>query len=353
MRVAALVQQRRSVGRVTGVGKFIANAPAALARCGHDVRLMVAHDEATTTIGPPTTILPYRRRTLEWGGAWLGWPRVDVDADWLWCPSEAFAAVRGAPLAITAHSSDWAEPTLPWANEWRYTRLRLRWRAYYRTIVRCGARVLTVSEFLRRRLMLQVGIPGDRIYTVGHGVEDAYFQVQEDGLPAQFDSLKPYVLVVGGLSVYKGGDRVLRVAERMPNLRFLVAGDGRLSETMPNNLVTLGYVDVAAGLPALYANAVAMLFLSRYETFGVPAAEAMAAGTPVVVSDAGALPEVVGDAGIVVPGDDVDAIVSELSRLSRDSSARTELIARGRDRAEKYRWERTGRRIAAALECRS
>ena len=116
MRIVAFVHPRRTVGRVTGVGKFIANAPLAVARLGHDVRVLTPSDDIID--GSPLTclpraILPYRRRTIEWGGTIFGRPRISVDADWLWCPAESFVAVRGARLAITAHTSDWVESNLP------------------------------------------------------------------------------------------------------------------------------------------------------------------------------------------------------------------------------------------------
>jgi glycosyltransferase involved in cell wall biosynthesis len=353
MRVVAYVQPRRTVGRVTGVGKFIANAPIALSQCGHEVRLLAARDEVVDG-SPlqrlPLTVLPNRRRTIEWGGALFGRPRIDVDADWLWCPAESFVAVRGAKLAITAHTSDWAEPDLPWSNEWRYRRLRARWQIFYRAVRRSGARVLTVSEFLKLRLIERMEIPGERIHVVGHGVEDIYFATTTGHIPEQVRTLQPYVLVTGGLSHYKGGNRAINVARRMPKTNFVVIGDEPPAEPPPFNIVQLGYCDVANGLPSLYANAAAVLILSRYETFGVPAAEAMAAGVPVIVSDACALPEVVGDAGCVVNGDDAPTIVGRLTDLLQDDAARSQVIERGRIRAKEFRWKRTGRRIAEALE---
>ncbi len=333
------------MGRVTGVGKFIANAPIALAQLGHQVKLIAACDEVVADSplhSLPLSVLPYRRRTIEWGGAFLGRPRIDVKSDWLWCPAESYVAVRGAPLAITAHTSDWAEPDLPWSNEWRYRKLRARWKIYYRAIRRSGTRVLAVSEFLKQRLIERVGIPGDRIHVVGHGVEDRYFAAKTDSRAQQ-----PYILVTGGLSFYKGGDRVIDVARHAPNMTFMVVGDEPPNEPLPSNVVPFGYR--ADDLPSLYANAAAVLVLSRYETFGLPAAEAMAAGVPVIVSSAGALPEVVGDAGCVVNGDDIPSIVAQLADLLRDDTTQSQMTERGRRRAEEFRWQRTGQRIADAF----
>jgi glycosyltransferase involved in cell wall biosynthesis len=356
MRIVAYSHLRRTFGRVTGVGKFIAHAPKAVYNCGHDVRLVAAQDEFSAVLPKqelPCAELPHRRRVIEWGGALIGWPRIDVDADWLWCPAESFVAVRGAKYAITAHTGDWAESDLPWSNEWRYRKLRVRWRAFYHAIRRDGATVLTVSEFLKRKLIDRIGIPGDRVHVVGHGVEPEYFSPTEYEIARIIPGVARYALVAGGLSKYKGGDRILAVAEQMPGILFVVVGDDAQSGSGYPNVFRCGYRNVKDGLPALYANATAVLILSRYETFGLPAAEAMAAGVPVVVANAGALPEVVGDAGCIVDGDDTAAVVGQLNDLIDDHQARSQLIERGRRRAENFRWERTGRRIVQALEART
>jgi glycosyltransferase involved in cell wall biosynthesis len=86
---------------------------------------------------------------------------------------------------------------------------------------------------------------------------------------------------------------------------------------------------------------------SRYEGFGLPPAEAMLAGVPVVATTAGALPEVLGDAALLVePGDD-DALGQALGRVLDDAALRGELVARGRVQAARLSWEACGRGLAA------
>src|SRR5262249_40733781 len=153
-----------------------------------------------------------------------------------------------------------------------------------------------------------------------------------------------YVAVVGGLTRRKGGDLVLRVARELervaPDLSILILGSGE-QEFDPlaaecRNVRCLGFVDVAM-LAGLLKGALAMMFLSRYEGFGVPVAEAMAAGTPVVSSNSAALPETVGDAGLVVDADNSREVAAALKLLSLDGAVRADLCSRGRKRAETYR----------------
>lgn len=96
---------------------------------------------------------------------------------------------------------------------------------------------------------------------------------------------------------------------------------------------TLGYLP-RDDLPALYAEAAALAYPSRYEGFGLPVVEAMLAGCPVVAADATALPEVVGDGGLLVDPDDVTAWADALRAVLDDAPLRQRLSAAGATRAE-------------------
>jgi len=92
-----------------------------------------------------------------------------------------------------------------------------------------------------------------------------------------------------------------------------------------------------------------MMFLSRYEGFGLPVAEAMAVGTPVVASRSAALREVTGEAGLLVDAERPGEVAAAIKMLSQDSTTWSDLSNRGRKRAAAYRWESCVDRLLAAL----
>jgi glycosyltransferase involved in cell wall biosynthesis len=106
----------------------------------------------------------------------------------------------------------------------------------------------------------------------------------------------------------------------------------------------------AATLQALYALAGALVFPSRFEGFGMPLVEAMAAGLPILSSNATSLPEVGGDAALYFQAGDLDSLTAGLRRILDDATLRESLAARGRDRARTFSWSKTAAQTAAVFE---
>jgi glycosyltransferase involved in cell wall biosynthesis len=237
-----------------------------------------------------------------------------------------------------------------------------------RRIARRADRILTVSEFTRNRLMELCRIPAERMAVVGNGVSSAYFS---PGCPERDSSVlrrfklegAGYVVAVGSLTWRKGGDVLVDVArilaDRRSRLRIVVAGR-RHDDDLVKQLATikqaqpsfpidlLGYVDDPE-LAALLRHSLALVFPSRYEGFGIPVMEAMAAGAPVISSRVAALPEVVGKAGLFVDGHAASDWVDAISSLDRNSIQRDALIAAGKERAQHCTWEACSRRVVDAL----
>lgn len=374
MRVAAFVHVSRTLHtwEQTGVGKHIDNmVPRLAAAPGVDLCVLTAQEDLTpdgglpaesSLAGIPVRPVTWPRRLVEMSWALLDYPAAERwtgPVDWVYCPADAYVSRRSARLAVTIHSVLWFERELPWYRELR----RVRW-AYRPRYYRCKKRadvIFTVSEFLKGRLIDLFGMPADRIVIVGNGVEDGYFQASPlVGPLAVKVGDRPYVLVVGELAPHKGIDYVFALAEallrRNSEVQILVAGTikepySTQAREHPN-IRQLGYVGLHTGLPGLLHSSVALLLLSRHESFGIPAAEAMAAGTPAIVSHFAALPEVVGDAGLVVDPTRPDDLADLVEMLHRDGRQREEYVNRGRRRAEAFRWQYCADRALAAMRAR-
>jgi glycosyltransferase involved in cell wall biosynthesis len=100
-------------------------------------------------------------------------------------------------------------------------------------------------------------------------------------------------------------------------------------------------------LPALYSAAAVFAFPSLYEGFGLPPLEAMACGTPVVVSRTSSLPEVVGDSGLQVDPYDPDSLAAALELLILDEPLRADMRRRGLERAAEFTWQAAASRLLA------
>jgi glycosyltransferase involved in cell wall biosynthesis len=207
-------------------------------------------------------------------------------------------------------------------------------------------RVLCISENTRRDLLRLYGTDPAKVTVTPLGV-DLPPPPAEPSPPTD----RPYLLFVGQRGLYKNFDALLEAYAASPRLRgldLLCFGGAPWSAEEAARAARLGVpaarVRQSSGddhaLAAAYRGAVALVYPSRYEGFGLPPLEAMSQGCPVVCSDTSSLPEVVGDAALTVASDDVDALRSAVERVVDDEALRADLAIRGRARAATFTWER-------------
>ncbi|HUZ02411.1 MAG TPA: glycosyltransferase family 1 protein [Thermomicrobiaceae bacterium] len=234
--------------------------------------------------------------------------------------------------------------------------------------------VIAVSDATRCRVIDRLAVPPERVTTIRNGVDHRFFGpfpgdpgsilATELGRAVATAILaeRPIILTVGTVEPRKrhtllvGAVEILAAARPASAPLLVVVGQpGWRTEDTEATIAALAGRGLAVRLPevsdaalqALYRTATLLALPSCDEGFGLPAVEAMASGLPVIAAERGALPEIVADAGLLVSADDADAWSATLAELLDDATGRAKLAARGRARAELFRWERTAERTAA------
>jgi glycosyltransferase involved in cell wall biosynthesis len=248
-------------------------------------------------------------------------------------------------------------------------RTRRRLTALVGHQVRRAAAVLTVSDYCRRDLIDSYGLDPERVHVVPNAIDILPALSPEDRTTAQARLMlqqvrAPFLLYLGNLHPRKNVARTIRAfteARRIdPALahhtlvvagaRWWGSGETEAAEAAPpGSVALLGRVDDDTRR-LLLETADALLYISRFEGFGLPPLEAMAVGTPVLAADAAAIPEVTGGAALLVHPEDDRAIVGGIRRIVTDATLRADLIGRGRLRAANYDLATTGAALRLALE---
>ena len=295
-------------------------SPLALTRAGtaRYIRGLLAHltvDVERLSFGRPGRVAAVVRDV-----AWYPWLRADVDV--LHCPSFRGPLRPRVPLVVTVH--DLAILRHPETfNRWH--------RAYSRLavprVIAAAARVIAVSEFTKRELVELLGVDPGRVRVIPNAVEDVF---AADGPAAEDD----YVLAVSTLEPRKNLPRLAEATRRLGVELRVVGARGWGDVPLPDEGVRwLGEVSDGE-LAALYRGARCLAYPSLYEGFGIPVAEAMACGCPVVTSVASAMAEIAGDYAVYVDPLDPASIAAGIERVSPREARRP------------FTWDR----VAAATE---
>lgn len=261
--------------------------------------------------------------------------------------------VRGAPYVLTVHD---LQPLEAAATHGPLKRGYLS-VAIPRSVQR-ARHVVVPSEFVRRTVVSRFRCSPEKVTAVPHGVE----VLAEPTEPAELVSrlrLDGPVVLWPAITYPHKNHRVLvaafaEVLHRHPDAVLVLPGNaGSEEERVQDQIRALGITSrvrrtgrlPAADIAGLYRLASVVAVPSRYEGFGLPAAEAMAYGVPVVASDVTALPEVVGDAGVLVGPDDVAGWTEALNLLLDSRELRARLGETGRSEAQRYTWAANARTL--------
>jgi glycosyltransferase involved in cell wall biosynthesis len=217
-------------------------------------------------------------------------------------------------------------------------------RATLRRTLDAADLLIASSQNTANDLNSLLKIPANRIRVIWIGVDEIFF---EPALPLPAGT-KPFVLFVGTPEPRKNLPRLIAAMKELRGRgfehRLVIAGSGGWGDAPPEAdfVDNLGRVS-DEHLCSLYAGASCLAIPSLYEGFGLPSAEAMAVGTPVVAGARGSLPEITGNAAILVDPYDSTAIASGIERAI---AQRGKLIALGLARAKQFTWAEAASKVA-------
>jgi len=271
-------------------------------------------------------------------------------------PAYTAPLVGRTPVVVTIHDVSYVRRPEFYAHQSGFVRQWL----YRRSALR-ATHVITDSAFSRQEIVAAYDISLADITVAPLGVGAPFSPAGPDIAVSLPPGVRmPYVLHVGDLhprrDLMTALRAVLTVGQRQapgtPALQLVCAGQDhgaadalRLASAdagTENVLILPGQVSEDV-LLSLYRRAVALVYPSLYEGFGLPVLEAMACGTPVVAARAGSVPEVVGDGGILVEGGDWPAMADAIETLLTDADRRRAQCERGLARAAAFSWDRTAR----------
>jgi len=352
-------------------GRTLASPAAGMRRYARELFGTLATTDPALEIiavgSPAEVVLPNGMRHVTAGPSLpsnLGWmltglPRAARRArlDLFHAPSYTAPVGGPRPLVLTIHDVSYERHP-----EWYpYKRDPLR-RALYRRSALAADRIVTDSQFSRAEIIAAYGVSASTIDVVPLAAAAIFTAGPALPLPAEYPTR--YLLHVGDLHPRRNLSMLARAVAAVrkrdvttaPLTLVLVGRDRgsgdevreisrRAGGDIP--LVVFAEATTDTTLLALYRSAIALVYPSRYEGFGLPVLEAMSCGTPVIASRSSSIPEVVGDGGVLLDADDEAGWTTAIEEVVEHSDHAERLRAAGLSRAASFSWRRTAGETAA------
>ncbi|MDO8638488.1 MAG: glycosyltransferase family 1 protein [Candidatus Daviesbacteria bacterium] len=229
--------------------------------------------------------------------------------------------------------------------------------------------ILTISNFSKKDIIKQYGIPKDKITVFYPGFNKEIFkpitnEAKIKKIKLKYKISKRYIIFISTIQPKKNIIRLIEAIKNIEDLELIIVGKttgpGReawqfqeILQTptklgISEQVIFPGFVPTEE-LPYLLSGAEAFVLPSLWEGFGMSAAEAMATGTPVIVSNVSSLPEVVGKAGLLVDPYSTTQLEQAIRAVINDNKLKLKLSKLGLEQARKYSWERAAKIVLSCF----
>ena len=237
----------------------------------------------------------------------------------------------------------------------RFPRITSPLTNYFRYVVpqvlKQAEHIICNSKATAQDIVNFYGINSNKITPILLGYDAENFYPRRG---SNFLAGKPYFLYLGRQDAYKNLSGLINAFAQIKNKEcyLAIAGskDSRFTPKLQQQIkelkiepkvIFLDYLDYQE-LPIILSNAIAFVFPTFWEGFGLPVLEAMACGTPVIASNLASLPEITGEAAILIDPYNTASIVSAMNNVEQDSNMQSQLSKLGLEQARKFSWEKTG-----------
>ncbi|MCC5651797.1 glycosyltransferase family 4 protein [Nostoc sp. XA013] len=266
-----------------------------------------------------------------------------------------FSLLPEAPLYSNCSFVVMVHDFIPLRFPKRFSPLTLYHRYYIPQVINQAQHIICNSQATAKDITNFYGIPANKITPIPLAHDRTHFSPLN--LPT-----RNYFLYIGRQEPYKNIQRLISAFAALPNCKdyeLWLAGpsDRRYTPILKAQVEQLGITNqvkfldyiLYSELPKIINQAIALVFPSLWEGFGLPVLEAMACGTPVITSNISSLPEVAGDAAILINPYNTGEITEAMQAIATDSELRSRLSSKGITHSQQFSWEKTGKATVEVL----
>ncbi len=344
----------------SGIGRYVRNLISELSKVDHKNQYVIfLGEDDFEDFEPPTKNF---EKFLVGGSYYsfseqliLPWQIKKAHCDLVHFSHFNFPVIYEKPFVVTIHD---LIPYLFPGQKMKRAIHRVAYKFVIHKVVKKALKIIAVSENTRRDLIKYLEVPPEKIKVIYEGVEKRYLEKKsEDEIRAVLQKYKitpSYFLYVGVFRNHKNlpvllkafkryqeefskKERLVLVGEKDPEYKEVDILIKKLS--LQNQIITPGKIS-DKDLVCLYQGALAFIFPSLYEGFGLPPLEAMAAGTPVISSRAASLPEILDRAALFFNPKDIDELLALMKRVKSDKELQSNLEKKGLSQVKKYSWKK-------------
>ncbi len=299
--------------------------------------------------------------------AWFEWSVARAlkkyKADVFFSPDNFLTLNTSTPSVLVVHDIAYAH--FSDNNSWIF---RQYYRYYMPRFVKKAAHILTVSTFTKEDVLEHYPyIKKDSISVCYNGCRDNYTPLsifEQNDIKKRYTDDTDYFLYVGAVHPRKNVHRLIEAYDlykKQNNTATKLVICGRFAwqtgavksayddAKFKKDIIFTGYIK-EEDLASLTASALAMVYVSLFEGFGVPLLEAMHCDVPIITSDRTSMPEVAGEAAILVNPENIEAIAQAMENVEKDPILREKLIENGRIQRLKFSWEKTAAVVYEAIK---